>query len=256
MCYVFNFIIDNMAKRIRMLLLIMVCCISVACGQRKTMETEIRVAEPMIPRDTANAKIFTVKDVSFAMIDIKGGIYCNKSASKQSVCDTISDFMIGETEVTQELWQAVMGHNPSTFKGDLQRPVEHISWADCQRFIKKLNALTGHNFRLPTLIEWKYVSLVDDSIDYKNIYMPYAYYNEEDTCKTQPVKIKQPNGLGLYGIYGNVWEWTQDKYIIDHDVRSVMFSSMKYHFYKRDVHYVNIKVYMHRYYSAGLRLVL
>lgn len=233
-----------------------ICCISVSCKSEKAMDAEIRISEPIIPQDTDNGKIFTVKDVSFAMIDIKGGIYCNKSASKQSVCDTISDFMIGETEVTQELWFAVMGHNPSTFKGDLQRPVEHISWADCQRFIKKLNALTGHNFRLPTLIEWKYVALVDDSIDYKNIYMPYAYYNEEDTCKTQPVKIKRPNGLGLYGIYGNVWEWTQDKYIIDHNVRSVMYSSMKYYFYKRDVHYVNIKVYMHRYYSAGLRLAL
>lgn len=247
---------NNMVKRIRMLLLIMVCYISVACGQRKTMETEIRVAEPVIPRDTDNGKIFTVKDVSFAMIDIKGGVYCKNSASKQGVCDTISDFMMGETEVTQELWQAVMGSNPSHFKGNLQCPVENVSWLDCRRFIKNLNALTGHNFRLPTLVEWKYASQTDDSTDYKYIYMLPGWYNDEDTCKTQPVKTKQPNVLGLYGIYGNVREWTQDKYIIDNTVGGAMYSSMKYYFYKRDVHYVNLKVYMHRYYSTGLRLVL
>ena len=173
-----------------MLLLIMVCCISVACGQRKIMETEMRVAEPVIPRDTDNGKIFTVKDVSFAMIDIKGGIYCKKSASKQSVCDTISDFMMGETEVTQELWQAVMGSNPSHFKGNLQCPVENVSWLDCRRFIKKLNALTGYNFRLPTMIEWTYVARTGDSIEYESVAMLPAWYNEEDSCKTQPVKTK------------------------------------------------------------------
>lgn len=239
-----------------MLLLIMVCCISVACGQRKTMETEVPVAESVIPRDTDNGKIFTVKDVSFVMIDIKGGIYCKKSASKQGVCDTISDFMMGETEVTQELWQAVMGSNPSHFKGNLQCPVENVSWLDCRRFIKKLNALTGYNFRLPTMIEWTYVARTGDSIEYECVAMLPAWYNEEDSCKTQPVKTKQPNALGLYGIYGNVREWTQDKYIIDNTVGRVFYSSMKYYFYKRDVHYVNLKVYTHRYYSTGLRLVL
>ena len=239
-----------------MLLLIMVCCISVACGQRKIMETEVPVAEPVIPRDTDNGKIFTVKDVSFAMIDIKGGVYCNKSASKQSVCDTISDFMMGETEVTQELWMAVMGSNPSHFKGNLQCPVENVSWLDCRRFIKKLNALTGYNFRLPTTIEWTYVARTGDSIEYECVAMLPAWYNEEDSCKTQPVKTKQSNVLGLYGIYGNVREWTQDKYIIDNTVGRVFYSSMKYYFYKRDVHYVNLKVYTHRYYSTGLRLVL
>ena len=239
-----------------MLLLIMVCCISVACGQRKIMETEMPVEEPVIPRDTDNGKIFTVKDVSFAMIDIKGGIYCNKSASKQGVCDTISDFMMGETEVTQELWMAVMGSNPSHFKGNLQCPVENVSWLDCRRFIKKLNALTGYNFRLPTTIEWTYVARTGDSIEYECVAMLPAWYNEEDSCKTQPVKTKQPNALGLYGIYGNVREWTQDKYIIDNTVGRVFYSSMKYYFYKRDVHNVNLKVYTHRYYSTGLRLVL
>ena len=216
----------------------------------------MRVAESVISRETANGKIFTVKDISFAMIDIKGGIYCNKSASKQSVCDTISDFMMGETEVTQELWQAVMGSNPSHFKGNLQCPVENVSWLDCRRFIKKLNALTGYNFRLPTTIEWTYVARTGDSIEYECVAMLPAWYNEEDSCKTQPVKTKQPNGLGLYGIYGNVREWTQDKYIIDNTVGRVFYSSMKYYFYKRDVHYVNLKVYTHRYYSTGLRLVL
>lgn len=247
---------NNMVKRIRMLLLIMVCCISVACGQRKTMETEMRVAEPMIPRETANGKIFTVKDISFAMIDIKGGIYCNKSASKQSVCDTISDFMMGETEVTQELWQAVMGSNPSHFKGNLQCPVENVSWLDCRRFIKKLNALTGHNFRLPTTIEWTYVVRTGDSIEYECVAMLPAWYNEEDSCKTQPVKTKQPNALGLYGVYGNAMEWTQDKYIMNFYKGSILYTSMKYYFYKRYLYWSSFKIEMHRYYSTGLRLAL
>ena len=70
---------------------------------------------------------------------------------------TLSSFSIGQTEVTQELWEAVMGSNPSYSKG-AKRPVEQVSWNDCQEFVKKLNALTGQHFRLPTEAEWEYAA--------------------------------------------------------------------------------------------------
>ena len=70
---------------------------------------------------------------------------------------TLSDYYIGETEVTQALWEAVMGDNPSYFKGD-DLPVEQVSWNDCQEFILKLNAATGRSFRLPTEAEWEYAA--------------------------------------------------------------------------------------------------
>ena len=111
---------------------------------------------------------FTVKGVEFKMIKVEGGTFSMGATSEQeddafglakpvhSV--TLSDYHIGETEVTQELWQAVMGSNPSWFQGDNQRPVENVSWDDCQEFIKELNRLTGKEFRLPTEAEWEYAA--------------------------------------------------------------------------------------------------
>ena len=71
---------------------------------------------------------------------------------------TLSSYSIGQTEVTQELWMAVMGTNPSRYTGNLQRPVEQVSWDDCQTFISRLNELTGMAFRLPTDAEWEYAA--------------------------------------------------------------------------------------------------
>jgi formylglycine-generating enzyme required for sulfatase activity len=109
---------------------------------------------------------FTVKGVSFVMIPVKGGTFQMGATSEQKKPEsdekpvhsvTLSNYSIGETEVTQALWQAVMGKNPSNFKGP-NRPVETVSWNDCQTFIQKLNALTGKNFRLPTEAEWEYAA--------------------------------------------------------------------------------------------------
>ena len=169
---------------------------------------------------------FTVNGVSFTMVGVEGGGFIMGATSEQgSDADsdekptysvTLSNFSIGETEVTQELWQAVMGSNPSHFK-DKQNPVEQVSWEDCQEFVKKLNQLTGKQFRLPTEAEWEYAARGGNkSKGYKyaggNTLRDVAWYIDNSSSKTHPVKTKQANELGLYDMSGNVWEWCQDWY--------------------------------------------
>ena len=125
-----------------------------------------------------------------------------------------NDYYIGKYEVTQALWQAVMGSNPSYFKGD-DLPVEAVSWGDCQDFISKLNAMTGKHFRLPTESEWEYAARGGKkSRGYKysgsKTLGDVAWYDGNSGSKTHAVGTKQPNELGIYDMAGNVWEWCQD----------------------------------------------
>ncbi len=129
---------------------------------------------------------------------------------------SLSSFLISKYEVTQREWRAVMGSTPSRFKGD-NRPVENVSWYDCQEFICKLNQLTGMQFRLPTEAEWEFAArggnyskgfkyAGSDDID------EVAWYAGNSAHITHNVGTKQPNELGLYDMSGNVWEWCQDWY--------------------------------------------
>jgi formylglycine-generating enzyme required for sulfatase activity len=126
---------------------------------------------------------------------------------------TLSSYYIGETEVTQTLWTAVMGSNPSYFTGN-NLPVEQVSWNDCQTFIRKLNSLTGENFRLPTEAEWEFAARGgNNSQGYQysgsNNLSAVAWFSGS---QTHDVKTKSPNELGIYDMSGNVWEWCQDWY--------------------------------------------
>ncbi len=130
---------------------------------------------------------------------------------------TLSDYHISKYEVTQELWHAVMGSNPSKFVGDSRRPVESVSWLDCQLFLKRLNRLTKRQFRLPTEAEWEYAARGGSkSRGYKyaggNTLDNVAFYDENSGDSTHPVGWKLPNELGLYDMSGNVGEWCQDEY--------------------------------------------
>ena len=169
---------------------------------------------------------FSVNGVQFTMVAVEGGTFTMGATSEQ-VGDafdnekpahqvTLSDYYIGQTEVTQALWEAVMGSNPSGHKGD-NLPVENVSWNDCQEFIQKLNQLTGKQFRLPTEAEWEYAARGGrKSRGYKyagsNDIGSVAWYWENSGNGTHPVATKQANELGIYDMSGNVWEWCSDWY--------------------------------------------
>ena len=129
---------------------------------------------------------------------------------------TLDSFYICKYQVTQSLWEEVMGHNPSYFKGE-NLPVENVSWNECQDFILRLNAMSGKNFRLPTEAEWEFAARGgNNSRGYKyagsNNLNEVAWYGDNSGKQTHPVGTKSPNELGLYDMSGNVWEWCQDWY--------------------------------------------
>lgn len=180
------------------------------------------------------AQTFTVNGVSFTMMPVEGGSFTMGGTSEQTGHwdrelpthrVTLSSYMIGETEVTQELWQAVMGYKPtsggdqwsSSYGLGAQYPAYYISWNDVQEFIKKLNNITGETFRMPTEAEWEYAARGGNkSKGYlysgSNTIGDVAWYTSNSGRKTHPVKTKSPNELGLYDMSGNVCEWCSDWY--------------------------------------------
>jgi len=195
----------------------------IAEEKRKAEEEARRIAEEK--RQAEERGEFTIEGVAFKMIHVEGGTFmmgANEGDSeafdreKPTHQVTLSSYSIGETAVTQALWKAVMDNNPSRFKG-ADRPVENVSWDDCQEFIRKLNEKTNRKFRLPTEAEWEFAARGGNkSKGYKyagsNDIDSVAWYDGNSGGKTHPVAQKQPNELGLYDMSGNVWEWCQDWY--------------------------------------------
>ena len=183
----------------------------------------VRLVHDTIVPETIPAPCLIVKvndTLSINMMCVEGGTFVmgsDASSNEKPMHQvTIPDFLIGQTEVTQELWQVVMGNNPSHFKG-AENPVEYVSWSDCQKFIANLNQLTGKKFRLPTEAEWEYaarggqmskdfVFSGSDNVD------KVGWYTNNSGAMSHPVKQKLPNELGIYDMSGNVWEWCQDWY--------------------------------------------
>lgn len=210
-------------------------------GDRKVPPTVSDKLEGGTAMGSIKTETFTVNGVSFTMVTVKGGKFTMGATNEQGgdVNDkecpahqvTVSTFSIGQTEVTQALWLAVMGTNPSYFTSahgytdDLQRPVERVSWNDCRIFTSRLNWITGKQFRLPTEAEWEYAAR-GGSLNQGYLYAGRNDLNEiawfcddipshtSETAGygTQPVASKYPNELGLYDMSGNVWEWCFDRF--------------------------------------------
>ena len=193
-------------------------------------------SKPKNPIGEVIYETFTANGVSFKMIRVEGGTFTMGATPEQgSDADydekpahqvTLSSYYIGETEVTQALWQAVMGSTVSQQRDKANKewplrgvgtnyPMYNISWDECQEFVRKLNSLTGQAFRLPTEAQWEFAARGGNkSQGYKysgsNTLGNVAWYYDNSGQETHPVKTKSPNELGIYDMSGNVSEWCHD----------------------------------------------
>ncbi len=197
-----------------------------------TSDSKTEIVVEVDDLDEFCTRTYNVNGVEFKMIAVEGGKFQMGEEGKwyefrkdnriHSV--TLSDYYIGETLVTQELWEAVMGSNPSRFKGS-DNPVGCVSYNDCVAFVKKLNEKlkasgqlpAGREFRLPTEAEWEFAARGGNrSQGYRysgsNTLSSVAWYDGNSNNTTHPVKQKRANELGLYDMSGNVWEWCYDWY--------------------------------------------
>jgi formylglycine-generating enzyme required for sulfatase activity len=190
----------------------------VVVAENKKKEQIHQISE--LKRQQAEA----TSETKYGMVLVKGGcfdmgdIFDTGAADEKpvhTVC--VGDFHLGKTEVTQKQWKDIVGDNPSRFECD-DCPVERVSWHDVQDFIKKLNEKTGMHYRLPTEAEWEYAARSSGGKEQwagtsnDEIIGEYAWYGSTAAGRTHAVAGKAPNGIGLYDMMGNVWEWCSDIY--------------------------------------------
>lgn len=197
----------------------------ITSGNGKIIIWDAGVEHPNFSSQTVKIKVIaedgtTLPDLD--MITVEGGTFMmgsdNGNINEQPMHSvTLSTFKIGKFEITQRLWKAVMGTNPSQFTGDDNRPVERVSWNLAQQFIIKLNQMTGKTYRLPTEAEWEYAARGgNQSLGYtysgSNDLNAIAWQLDNSGNSTHPVGTKAPNELGIYDMSGNVYEWCYDWY--------------------------------------------
>lgn len=185
--------------------------------KRKDISQDRSVSETDIYKDAATGMEFVlVNGGCFQMGDSFGDGESHERPAHE-VC--LDSYYIGKYEVTQGQWLKIMKNNPSYFKKCGETcPVEGVTWTDIQAFLAELNSMSGSTYRLPTEAEWEYAAR-DRGKQEKwfgtssEIKMgDYAWYDGNSEDKVHPVGLKKPNGLGIYDMTGNVWEWTQDRY--------------------------------------------
>jgi formylglycine-generating enzyme required for sulfatase activity len=142
------------------------------------------------------------------------GVKLTYAASKPEHRVTVDSYYIGRYEVTQGLWRAVMGYNPSKFTANDSLPVENVTWEEAQQFVLMLSQMSGRRFRLPTEAEWEYAARGGSKFPFagceRGQLESYAWYCTNSERTTHPVGRLGANPLGLYDMSGNVAEWCQD----------------------------------------------
>lgn len=182
---------------------------------------------PPAAPSSAGSLTLSAGGVMFTMVPVDGGTFRmgNEDGAPNELPlhnVTLSGYYIGQTEVTQELWEAVMGSNPSVTKG-AKLPVTNVSWLNCKDFVARLSELTGMAFRLPTEAEWEFAARGGNRSQKArysggNDLQSLAWYSTTSNSEVHAVATKQPNELGIYDMSGNVGEWCSDWYANYEDV--------------------------------------